>query len=100
MFFFSHTEPFISGLVLFTINSCINLHMKKKEHWSRLNRIKRIERIERKCDRILSELLILRQRLRRTHDIDESIEQMHTAARRLREQCERERETCKKYRQP
>lgn len=51
-----------------------------------------LERLERKCDRILSELLILRHSLaKRPSDIDAAIERMHSAAKRMRVQCERER---------
>lgn len=48
-------------------------------------------RIERKCDRILSELLILRHRLTRP-DIDTAIDALHRSARIIRQQSERERD--------
>lgn len=51
----------------------------------------RIDRIERKCDRILSVLIILSQRLSRTHEIDTAIDKMHRVARNMRMQAERER---------
>ena len=51
----------------------------------------RIERLEKKCDRILSELIILRHALTRNHSGD-AIEQMHRQALKLRRQCERERQ--------
>lgn len=53
----------------------------------------RLWRIERQCDRILSEVLILRQVLRqKPTDLDDLIERMHESARSLRLQCERERD--------
>ncbi|WP_304647443.1 hypothetical protein [uncultured Duncaniella sp.] len=52
----------------------------------------RLDRIEKKCNRILSELLIIRQLHSRTPDsIDCAIERMHRAARNLQVQCEHER---------
>ncbi len=52
----------------------------------------RLDDIERKCDRILSELLIIRRQSRHRHDdVDSAIERMHRVARRMRAQCERER---------
>ncbi|MDE7440940.1 MAG: hypothetical protein K2M69_02085 [Muribaculaceae bacterium] len=59
--------------------------MKKKQEkklWSRL------DRIERKCDRLLSELIIIRQNT----DIDKAIDRMHRAARRMRVEADRERD--------
>ena len=52
----------------------------------------RLDRIERKCDRILSELIILRQRLSRKPDIDTTIDSLHRSARNMRMLAERERE--------
>ena len=69
--------------------------MTKRSHNTK-RRYSRIERIERKCDRILSEILIIRQRLARPESMDSAIDRMHTAARKLREQCEREREMVKR----
>lgn len=60
------------------------------KHKERKRRPSRLGRIERKCDRILSELLILRQRLSRKPDIDAAIEKMHRTARDMRTQAERE----------
>lgn len=51
----------------------------------------RFERIEAKCDRIISELLVLRQYFNRRLPIDADIERIHNTALKLREQCERER---------
>lgn len=46
---------------------------------------KRLDRIERKCDRILSELAVIRHQLSyRDSDIDGAIERMHRNARRMR----------------
>ncbi len=61
-----------------------------KRHHSRL------DRVEKKCDRILSELLILRHYLSSRPDIDITIEKLHTAARQMRNQCERELENARK----
>ncbi|ROS82244.1 hypothetical protein EEL34_14575 [Muribaculaceae bacterium Isolate-039 (Harlan)] len=52
----------------------------------------RLDRVERKCDRILSELLIIRQQLNRRPDMDMAIERLHRTARKLRTQCEQERD--------
>ena len=46
---------------------------------------KRIDRIEKKCDRILTELLMLRRQLSRP-DIDTAIERLHEAALKMRKQ--------------
>lgn len=51
----------------------------------------RIDRIERKCDRILSELLIVRQQLNKESDMDTVIDRLHTTAIRMRRQCNKER---------
>lgn len=55
-----------------------------------------LDRIERKCDRILSELIIIR-RQRVTHsDIDSVIDNLHQSARAMRMQAERERENIRR----
>lgn len=56
----------------------------------------RIDRIERKCDRILSELLILRHQVNRYSDIDSVIDKMHRSARKMRLQAENEREAARR----
>lgn len=54
---------------------------------------KHLQRVERKCNRILAELLVIRQSLtRRSTDIDAVIEQMHAQAKRMREYSEAERD--------
>lgn len=63
---------------------------KRNQNYKR--RPSRLDRIERKCDRILSELLIIRQQLNRRPDMDTAIDRLHRTARRLRRQCERERD--------
>lgn len=62
--------------------------MKKQ---SNSRRPTRLERIERKCDRILSELLIVRHQLTSSPDLDLAIDRLHRAARKMKMQCERER---------
>lgn len=62
----------------------------KKHHPSKLGRI------ERKCDRILSELLILRQHSVCRRDTDAVIERLHRVAQRMRHQCERERDAARR----
>lgn len=52
----------------------------------------RLDRVERKCDRILSELIIIRQQLNRRPGIDNAIERLHKTARKMRLQCEQERD--------
>lgn len=52
----------------------------------------RVARIERKIDRALSELRVLRQIVVSRTDDNEVVDRMHETARRLREQCERERD--------
>lgn len=56
----------------------------------------RLGRIERKCDAIIAELDAMRRRLARSHDIDTLIERLHRSARRMREQCEIERDAAKR----
>lgn len=69
----------------------MNKRNQAKRHQSRL------ARVERKCDRILAELLILRQQLsRRPNDIDVAIERLHYQARKIRQQCEKERSSVRK----
>lgn len=51
-----------------------------------------IGRIERKCDRILSELMIIRNHLVREAEIDDVLDKIHTTARHLRKQAMREKE--------
>ncbi len=52
----------------------------------------RLERIERKCDLILSEIIIIRQQLHRKSDIDTVIDRLHKSARNMRVQCNRQRD--------
>lgn len=62
-----------------------------KTHRFKKSTVNRLSRLERKCDRILSELLVIKSRLRDPGDgIDKAIDQMHAAALRMREQSERE----------
>lgn len=56
----------------------------------------RIERLERKCDRILSELLIIRHRLASRPDMDVAIERLHLAACRMKTRFERERDEARR----
>ena len=56
----------------------------------------RLDRIERKCDIILSELLIIRQRLNRSEDLDATIERLHRSARTMRAQAAKERENARR----
>ena len=56
----------------------------------------KLDRIERKCDRILSELLISRCQSHKSADVDILIDQLHGAARKLRMQCELERDNARK----
>lgn len=66
-------------------------HQTNKKHRPSI-----LGRIERKCDRILSELLILRQQSACRRDTDALIERLHRAARRMRHQCERERDAARR----
>lgn len=66
-----------------------------KRNQNHKRRPSRLDRIERKCDRILSELLIIRQQLNRRPDMDMAIERLHRTARKLRTQCERERDNAR-----
>ena len=68
--------------------------MSKPKEMKR-RRVSRLGRIESKCDRILSELIMLRQRLSsKSDEMDAVIDRMHSAAKRLRRQCESEYATC------
>ena len=52
-----------------------------------------LNRIERKCDLILSQILIAnRSRNNRNAEVDSLLDRLHSTARRLREQSEEERE--------
>lgn len=67
--------------------------MTRKRYDKCRRRPSRLDRIEQKCDRILSELLIIRSQLgRRRDDIDTTIDRLHSAARNMRECCSKERE--------
>ena len=67
--------------------------MYNKQRRNRERKQSRLDRIERKCDRILSELLILRQhQAHRPDEMDVAIERMHRAARRLQILSKRERD--------
>lgn len=75
--------------------------MYNRQRRNKSRKPSRLDRIERKCDRILSELLILRQKIaHRPDDLDEAIERMHRAARRLKEQSKRECEIATKMFHP
>ena len=75
--------------------------MYNRQRRNKSRKPSRLDRIERKCDRILSELLILRQQIaHRPDDLDEAIERMHRAARRLKAQSQRECEIATKMLHP
>ena len=67
---------------------------KRNQNYKR--RPSRLDRIERKCDRILSELLIIHQQLKQRPDMDMAIERLHRAARKMRSQFELERDNTRK----
>lgn len=62
---------------------------------NRTRRPSRIDRLERKCDLILSELIILRQAISRKRDIDSLIDKLHSSAKRMKHQCDIERDAIK-----
>lgn len=64
--------------------------MRRKRPYKRFHT--RMARIERKCDLILSELIILRQRWSQRPDIDSLIDRLHQDGKRMRALCERERD--------
>lgn len=66
---------------------------KRNQNYKR--RPSRLDRLERKCDRVLSELLIIRQKLNSRSDMDMAINRLHKTARKMRLQCERERDYAK-----
>lgn len=68
--------------------------MTNRTHKKR--RPSRLARIERKCDRILSELLILRRQRFVSDNIDTAIDRLHRAARNMRAECEREKDRTRK----
>lgn len=71
--------------------------MYNRQKRNKTRKPSRLDRIERKCDRILSELLILRQQIaHRPDELDVTIERMHRAARRLKAQSQRERDNVRK----
>ena len=55
-------------------------------------KMKQLHRIERKCDIILHELRLSRKTMKQPAGTDAIIDDMHRTARRLREQCKREKE--------
>ncbi|MBD5199395.1 MAG: hypothetical protein HDS83_03270 [Bacteroidales bacterium] len=57
---------------------------------------KRLERLERKCNRILSELLIIRERLSPRPDMDDAIDRLHRTASEMRARFESERDIARK----
>ncbi len=69
--------------------------MKKRKKTNR-QRSSRLGRIECKCDRILSELLVLRHRLTCSTGTDRIIDRLHKAAREMRRQCEAEKEAIRR----
>lgn len=67
--------------------------MYNRQRRNKSRKPSRLDRIERKCDRILSELLILRQQIaHRPDELDVAIERMHRVARRLKTESKRELE--------
>lgn len=61
----------------------MNSHKKRKAS--------RLERVERKCDVILSELVIIRKNFKSSsRSIDDAIERMHHNARRMRAEAEKD----------
>ncbi len=58
-------------------------------------RLSRLERIERKCDIILSELLVWRQS-QKQNDIDMMIDRLHVAAMKMRVAAKRESDNIKR----
>lgn len=67
---------------------------QKRKNYRR--KTSQLDRIERKCDRILAELLIVRQNTHIQRKIDHTIDNLHYAARKMREQCEEERNSLQK----
>ena len=57
---------------------------------------KRLARVERKCNRILAELLIIRERLSPRPDMDEAIDRLHRTANEMRKRFESERDIARK----
>lgn len=52
----------------------------------------RLRRIERKCDFILSEIVMLRQQLNRRNEPDILIDRLRSAADEMKRQCRRQRD--------
>lgn len=61
--------------------------------FKRLNR--RLNRIECKCDIIIAEIRLKRNRLQQS-DIDITIDKLHNAAKRMRQQCRLEKEAVRR----
>ena len=67
--------------------------MKKRISQRCRNKLTKLDRVEKKCNRILSELALLRQSLTaNSQSLDDAIERMHRNARRMRSMAEREAE--------
>lgn len=68
--------------------------MKRKQYRRQLP--EKIARIERKCDRILTEIHLLRRQLAHHSEADDVIDRLHRTARRMRYECDRERQAVRK----
>lgn len=64
--------------------------MAKRNHLSK-RKSTQLDRVERKCDLLLSELLLLRHILYSRRDEDTLIDRMHSLAKRMRMHSEEER---------
>lgn len=54
--------------------------------------LRRLRRVERKCDRILAELLVMRQKRPLADTLDSLIDGLHDSAKRMRMQSDMERD--------
>ena len=61
-----------------------------KKHRNDRRKPGRLERIERKCDTILGKLDYIQAHATACNPVDDAIERMHDASRRMRDEAERE----------
>lgn len=61
-----------------------------KKHRNDRRKPSRLERIERKCDTILGKLDYIQAHATACSTVDDAIERMHDASRRMRDEAERE----------
>ncbi len=73
-------------------HTSISMKFKKIRHSIQA----RLVRVERKCDLIITEVVMLRAALTQRPKIDDVVNQLNAAAKRMANQCEQEREAVRR----